>query len=110
MMLDEGFVEFILEQLNGIPELSARRMFGEAGLYNGCTFFGIIAGETLYFKTNPETRARYRDYQMEPFRFSEKQISKNYFQVPEEILDDRFELLDWAEESIRVATDPDSSS
>ena len=38
---DESFKDFVLDQLQGLEEVEARRMFGGYGLYRDETFFGI---------------------------------------------------------------------
>jgi len=78
-------------------------MFNSFGLYSNDVFFAIISDDILYLKTNEETKPRYIEAGMGPFIPSQKQILKNYMEVPEEVIDNKEELLDWAFESIEVA-------
>ena len=41
---------------------------------------------------------------MGPFKPNDKQILKNYFEVPEEVIDDREELATWVDEAIEVSS------
>lgn len=79
-------------------------MFGGFGLYLDKTFFGIISGGVLYFKTNEKTMGRYEAAGMRPFAPSEKQVLKNYLEVPADALEDRDALCAWAEEAIETAS------
>jgi TfoX/Sxy family transcriptional regulator of competence genes len=37
-----AFVDFLLDQLDGVPDVRAQRMFAGFGLYSGDLFFGIV--------------------------------------------------------------------
>jgi len=100
----DDFRDFVLDQLDALPGVTSRRMFGGFGLYQDATFFGIIASGTLYFKTNAQTQQRYQQAGSGPFRPNAKQTLKHYFNVPVEILEDTDALCDWAREAIDAAT------
>ena len=56
----------------------------------------------LYFKTNEQTRPAYIENGMKPFRPSEQQTLKNYYEVPPDVLEDGDELIQWA---LKAATE-----
>lgn len=91
----EAFVEFVLDQLSDVPGVAARRMFGGHGLYLGTVFFGIVDRGRLYFRTDERTRALYRGHGSKPFRVSAKMTLKSYFEVPQDVLEDRDQLALW---------------
>ena len=95
-ILKEDFRDYVLDQLSGLGDVTDRKMFDAFGLYHEGRFFGIIHGGTLYFKTNQESRGEYTAFGMKPFKPSEKQVLKNYYEVPSEILEDREKLAEWA--------------
>ena len=95
-MAADTFRDFVLEQLDGLKDLRCKRMFGGYGLYCGAHFFAIVFDGRLYFKTNPDTLPEYLTYQPLVFAPSEKQILKNYREVPIDILEDGAYLLLWA--------------
>ena len=101
MKKDDGFRQFVEDQLAGMRGLSCKAMFGGYGLYADGTFFGIIFRGQLYFKTDAATRPAYVARGMKPFRPSAKKTLKNYYNVPVEIFEDREELLSWAQQSVR---------
>jgi DNA transformation protein len=94
------FKDFVLDQLAALPGLEARAMFGGHGLYGGEVFFGVLFKGRLYFKTTTSTRVEYARRGMKPFRPSDKQSLKRYYEVPAEILESREALVEWARQAI----------
>jgi DNA transformation protein len=95
-MSTDSFRDFALEQLAALDGLRCKRMFGGHGLYCGEQFFGIVFDGRLYFKTHPETLPDYLKHHAAVFAPSEKQVLKNYREVPVDILEDSECLLLWA--------------
>lgn len=104
MPTDPSFKDYIIDQLSGLDGILAKRMFGGFGLYSHGTFFGIISDNILYLKTDEKTKKKFIDASMGPFKPNDKQILKNYFEVPEEVIDDREELATWVDEAIEVSS------
>jgi DNA transformation protein len=90
-----------LDQLQGIDDVEARRMFGGFGLYQDETFFGIIHNGRLYFKIDESTVGEYRKRKMKPFRPNAKQTLKSYYQVPVDVIEDADELREWAVKAVK---------
>lgn len=99
-MKDDSFKDFVLDQLAGLDDTEARRMFGGYGLYQDETFFGILHKSCLYFKIDESTVIAYRKHKMKPFRPNSKQTLKSYYQVPVVVLEDADELRAWAKTAI----------
>lgn len=97
----DSFKDFVLDQLAEMRGLLAKPMFGGYGLYRGDRFFGIVHKGRLYFKTDEAGRSVYREKRMSPFRPNAKQTLTSYYEVPVDILEDREQLIDWAERAIR---------
>lgn len=100
-MANDSFREFVLEQLATLDGLRCSRMFGGDGLYCGEQFFGIVFDGQLYFKTSPDTLPEYLAYHAAVFAPSDKQVLKNYREVPADILEDSEHLLTWARKAAR---------
>ena len=94
----ENYKNYILDQLVQVEGIRVRRMFGGFGLYRREKFFGIISGDFLFFKTNDNTRDKYIELGSGPFKASEKQVLKNYYEVPVEIIESPSSLREWVEE------------
>ena len=96
---DDGFKDFILDQLADLHGVTARAMFGGYGLYRRTVFFGIIHKGRLYFRVTTVTAPRYRDYGMKPFRPNVKQTLKSFYEVPVDVIEDADALTQWATEA-----------
>ena len=104
-MKQDSFKEFVLDQLDEMKSVSCRSMFGGFGLYYHELFFGILHKGRLYFKTDDQTRPAYEKYGMKPFHPSDKQTLKNYYEVPPDILENKDDLILWADWAVQVGRD-----
>jgi DNA transformation protein len=100
---DTSFKDFVIDQLQALPDLECRSMFGGHGIYQDENFFAIVYQGKLYFKTDTKSAIPYRKVGMKPFRPNQKQTLKNYYEVPVDVIEDRDRLIAWARESLRVA-------
>ena len=95
----DTFSAYMIARLGSLDGLAARKMFGGIGLYSAGRFFGIIYQDRLYFKVDDDTRVKYEEAGMEPFRMEKKPPMKSYYEVPPEVVEDSERLLEWAAES-----------
>ena len=105
MAVSPQFLEYVLEQLAGLPAVRPRRMFDGAGLYSNEVFFAVIHEDTLFFKTDDSTIASYRERRMPQFMpFKDRPATAlGYHQVPADILEDPESLVAWARAAVSVA-------
>lgn len=54
---DQSFVEYILDQLENVGDITAKKMFGEYGIYADDKFFGLVCDNKLYIKPTEAGRA-----------------------------------------------------
>jgi DNA transformation protein len=97
---NDGFKDFVLDQLSEVRGLTCRAMFGGHGLYKKEKFFGIIHRSHLYFKVTTITVPRYKEQGMLPFRPNAKQTLKSFYEVPIDIIEDAAALTQWATEAV----------
>ncbi len=99
------YLQYVLEQLAGLPGVVSRRMFGGAGLYHDGLFFGLITSDTLYFRVDDATRPDYEALGMSRFRpYKDKpHLSFNYYEVPPDVLEDAEQLAVWARRALQAA-------
>lgn len=106
-MKSNPFKDFVEHQLEDVPGLRFRRMFGGFGIYSGDVFFGIIHKENLYFRTNATTRKRYEDSGMTVFITpARKKALKKYYEVPLSVIEQRTELIEWARDAVKSVDEP----
>ncbi len=105
MAITDEYLQFVLEQLQGLGNVTSRRMFGGVGLYQEGRFFAIIMGDTLYFKVNDANRSDYEARGMSQFRPypGRPNISMAYYELPADVLEDAAECAVWARRSVAIA-------
>lgn len=105
MTLKPAWRDYVLEQLAGVKGVSARAMFGGAGLYAGGAIFGVMDDDQVFFKVDDITRPLYQARGARPWEPmpGREKPSQHYYEVPGEIIDDRDELAAWAISAIEVA-------
>ncbi|MGK5040420.1 TfoX/Sxy family protein [Janthinobacterium sp. GB1R12] len=57
MASQQGTVDFLLDQMAGVGSISAKKMFGEYGLYCEGKMFAIVADDQLFIKPTEAGRA-----------------------------------------------------
>jgi DNA transformation protein len=100
-----GFVSYVVESLQPLGPVSARRMFGGFGIYLHGTMFALIASDTLYFKVDGGNRSAYEAAGLEPFTYTDKgkPIRMPYHEAPSEGFDDPDVLCAWARDAYAAA-------
>lgn len=100
----DGFLAFVLDQLDGIEHVVSRPMFGGTGLYAGTVFFGIIYHDVLYLKVDARTRGDYERAGMRPFApYAPRTTTMQYYEVPAGVLENGEDLTAWARKAIAAA-------
>ena len=111
MAVSNNYLQYVLEQLDGLGQVTSRRMFSGVGLYCDRFFFGLIAKDVLYFKVDDSSRSDYESRGMGGFRpyANRPDVSMTYFEVPADILEDRESLVSWAQRSVTAAMTSENS-
>jgi len=106
MAVGEAYLQYVLEQLQRLRGVTSRRMFRSVGLYCDDVFFAIVGDGTLHFKVDDTTRPDYESRGMQPFRPFENrpEVSRTYYAVPVDVIDDAEELVSWARRSVAAAS------
>jgi DNA transformation protein len=97
---------YLLDLLVGLGPVSARRMFGGVGLFQGGLMFGLIAREELFFKVADANRAAYEEAGEAPFSYATKtgtHTLTSYWRCPPDLMDDADSLLPWARQAVEAA-------
>lgn len=107
MSSDQAFKDYIVaEVLREIDGIAARAMFGGWGIYRHGLFFAMIADGVLYFKIDETNKADYESAGSKPFVYRSpkgKPMKMGYYEVPEEVMENREEIKQWVEKAYTVA-------
>ena len=105
-MKDDSFKDFVLDQLQELDSVEARRMFGGHGLYLDGLIVAIVVEDVLYLKTDDETRAAYVQRELDPFCYTTrdgKAYSMSYHRAPDEAVDGPDAMCEWLRPALGAA-------
>lgn len=94
MASDQNFVDFVVGQIRNTGEITAKKMFGEYGIYANGKMFGLICDNKLFIK--PTTSGR--DFIKNVVEAPPYPGAKASFLIEEKIEDS-----DWLSELIRIS-------
>ena len=105
LKVSDGFKSFVLDQFGELGSVTPKSMFGGIGLYHNGVFFGILARDTLYLKTDAHNVGDYEAAGMKPFKpYPDRKGTMRYYQVPLDVLESPIELAAWARKAIAAAS------
>jgi DNA transformation protein len=79
-------------------------MFGGVGIYGSDLFFALMDDDLLYFKVDDSNRPDFEAAGMGPFRpGGEHGEVMQYYQVPEDVLEEVEALREWVAKALAVA-------
>ncbi|MBL8505635.1 TfoX/Sxy family protein [Methylobacillus glycogenes] len=92
------FVEYLHELLHDFGPIQAKKMFGGYGIYHQGLMFGLVADDTLYLKSDDESRPQFEAMQLPAFRYQRqgKEITMSFHQAPADMLEQADEATHWA--------------
>jgi TfoX/Sxy family transcriptional regulator of competence genes len=94
MASNPNFVAYVIEQIKNAGEITAKKMFGEYGIYSDEKIFGLICDNKLYIKPTESGRAFMGNVVEAPAYAGAK---------PSFLIDDRIEISEWLSELIRIS-------
>ena len=94
MASNRDFVDFVMEQIKNAGEITAKKMFGEYGIYADGKIFGLICDNKLFIK--PTTTGR--EFIGNVIEAPPYEGAKTSFLIEEEI-----ENSDWLSELTRIS-------
>ena len=106
MAVSDEFIDYVIDQLSDWGGVSARKMFGGAGLYRDGTMFGLIAEDVAYLKVDDSNRRDFIEAGSVPFNpypDEAKAVVMSYYEIPIDVLENRDLLTEWARRAFEVA-------
>jgi DNA transformation protein len=106
MPVSDEYQSHVRELLAPFEPLRLKRMFGGVGIYSDDLFFGILAEDQLYLKTDAVNRPDFERLGLQPFTHTRKDgrsIAMSYFPPPADALDDPEGLAVWVKSALSAA-------
>ena len=94
MASDQEFVDFVLDQIENAGEITAKKMFGEYGIYSDGKIFALVCDNKLFIKPTESGRAFIKDVVEAPPYPGAR---------PSFLIEDKIEDRDWLSELIRIS-------
>lgn len=94
-----AFVDSLLDLLQPLGEVKARRMFGGYGIYKDGVMFGLVAEDRFYLRSDDHCKEAFIERGCEPFVFgyrNGKAIVSKYFEPPESAFINEQKMKPWA--------------
>jgi TfoX/Sxy family transcriptional regulator of competence genes len=89
-----NFVDFVLEQIKNSGEITAKKMFGEYGIYSDGKLFGLICDNKLFIKpTNSGRKFIGNVVEAPPYEGAK----------PSFLIEDKIEDSEWLSELVRIS-------
>ena len=94
MASEINFVDFVLEQIKSSGEITAKKMFGEYGIYSDGKLFGLICDDKLFIKpTNSGRKFIGNVVEAPPYEGAK----------PSFLIEDKIEDSEWLSELVRIS-------
>jgi DNA transformation protein len=101
IMSDEELLKKLELKLD-ILEINSRKMFGGIGIFSEKIMFSLIYNGVLYFRSTQELASKYSRDSCQ-FEHPSRDSKMPYWSVPEQILNDKAKLSDWAYNAFSLA-------
>ena len=103
MAVSNDYLDYILDQLSAWGDITARRMFGGAGLYRDGKMLGLVANNVAYLKVDETNKDKFLAAGSLPFKpYPDKPTTMSYFEIPPDVLENPEDLIAWAKESLSI--------
>ncbi|GAB3752440.1 TfoX/Sxy family protein [Spirosoma pomorum] len=94
MASDQNFVDFVLDQIKNAGVITAKKMFGEYGIYSDGKLFGLICDNKLFIKpTNSGREFIGNVLEAPPYEGAK----------PSFLIEDKIEDSEWLSELVRLS-------
>jgi DNA transformation protein len=104
MAVTPSYRAFVLDQLGQVGPVTTRSMFGGVTFFIDGMAFALAAEDRLYFKVDDGNRGDFEAQEMGPFLpFGDPAKPMQYYELPEEVLEDPEQLAIWVRKALAVA-------
>ncbi len=97
------YLEFLIEWMAPLGEITSRAMFGGHCLYCDGVVFAIVAANALYLKVDDASRARFEALGLKPFRpFEDRPEVMQFYPPPAEFFEDPDAMESWGRAAVET--------
>jgi DNA transformation protein len=102
---EQEFVSYVVDMLQTIGPVYAKKMFGGHGIFLEGLMFALIADNELFLKADTESEDEFRERGLQPFTYNKKGklIKVSYYQAPEEAMEDSDMMNEWGNKGYSAA-------
>ena len=94
MASDQKFVDYVIEQIENAGEITAKKMFGEYGIYSDGKIFALICDNKLFIKPTKGGREFIGNVvEAPPYKGAK----------PSLLIEDKLEDREWLSELVRIS-------
>jgi len=105
--MDKEFITWLEDVFSAVPDTSVRKMFGGVGLFRHGLMYGLALSDgRIALKADDQTTQSFIDENCEEWsheRKCGKRTQMGYWYLPERLVDDPDELLEWSMKAFEVA-------
>jgi DNA transformation protein len=110
-MIEASTLDYAVDLFSGMGGVSARRMFGGAGLYAHGVMFALIDDDRIYLKVDEALKAELVAQGSQAWIYTEKKGPKagvpqetSYWSLPDPACEDPDEACAWGRRALAVAS------
>ena len=106
MVASADFAGFLRDALAPLGSVALRRMFGKTGVFCDGVMLGMVSDNTLYLRVDELNRAHFKEAEASaPLSYMKggHSIDLAFWRVPDRLLDELPELVDWARAALAAA-------
>jgi DNA transformation protein len=99
----EAYLDFIVDLLSPLGEITSRSMMGGYILYCDGVVFALLSKSALFLKVDDATRPRFQALGLEAFQpFPDSPGTMQYYPPPAEFFEDSDAMAEWGRAAVEV--------
>lgn len=111
MAVTSEYRDFLADLLAPLGHVEVKRMFSGAGLFYRGLMFALVMEDAVYFKVDDDNLPGFEAAGMTAFGYDRKagrRHLKSYYRVPDEVIENEDDALEWARAAVDVALRADA--
>lgn len=112
MAIDAEYITYLEDVFGVVPNTNLKKMFGGVGIFRHGLMYGLaLSTGNIALKTDAQTIPDFQARNCEEWLYDRKDGKKagmGYWYIPESLLDDSDELLEWSMKAFEVAVRADA--